>query len=355
MKKRLKGYALLLCCLPLLSGCWDVKDINHRALPAAMAVDIGKQGGYIVWLKIPKIGGGQNEYIIAKGHHVSISKAIDFISTNLDRTIDLLHVKMIFLSEKLAKSDTSEVIDYALRTREIGNKTKLAVVQGDMNTFFESSKKSVAGSTGTSYDNFFSPESGWTPEVVRTSLWEAYRGKHSLTEDCLMPVVKKGTTTMLAVNGAALMKDGKKVGQLDLNESLVYNVFHGEFRGGIVQTLHHGAIRLLEAEVNNRTELQGARPMLHTKFKLTVTILERKSHVSDDVLIDDIRLIFKERYLHTLHKSQAAKSDVLGTGQFFRHHYSNAELAHWKNEQFQQLQADVDVDVIIRNHGMLRK
>lgn len=39
MKKRILRLVLfttLLAGVPLLSGCWDIKDINHRSLPIVM-------------------------------------------------------------------------------------------------------------------------------------------------------------------------------------------------------------------------------------------------------------------------------------------------------------------------------
>ncbi|TCP55870.1 Ger(x)C family germination protein [Tumebacillus sp. BK434] len=354
MKKRRLHLISLLLLLPFLSGCWDVKDINHRALPAAMAIDRADTGDYIVWLKIPKIGGSRNSYIIARGHHASISKAIDLISSNLDRTVDLLHVKLIFLSERLAKNNTKEVIDYALRTREIGNKTKIAVVRGDMSTFFESSHKSVAGSTSTSYDNFFSKTSGWTPDVVRSALWQVYRGSRSDTEDSLLPIVKRGESTMLFLVGSCLMKNEKLVAEYTPQESLIYNVYKGEFRNGIVQTLDHGAVRLLSADVENDTSRKGKQPVLHVKFKVKVTTLESKAGVTDAMLIRDLKMIFKKRFAKLIEISQQAHADVLGIGQHFRHHYSNEELNTWKDELFSQMETHIDVEVTIRNRGLLR-
>ncbi|ASS76530.1 hypothetical protein CIG75_17235 [Tumebacillus algifaecis] len=359
MKRKVKTswlpLGLLLCWLPMLVGCWDVKDINHRSLPAAMAIDISDKGTYEVWVKIPKIGGKtSSEYIVTYAQNPSLSKAIDTISANLDRTVDLLHIKMIFISKKVCIRGTSEVVDYAIRTREIGNKSKLAIVTGDMNQFFSSTSKSVSGSTGISYDNFFSTQSGWTPEVVRISLWEAYRGRWSMTQDSVLPVITRGTTTLLTLKGGAYMREGKLTGTLNLNETFTYNVFKGDFRGGIVQFFESGAVRILEANVDKKVKIIGDRPILDTRFKLTVTVLERKGNATDETLIKDIQQMFTKTFLDTLAQAQSDRTDIFAIGQLFRSKYSFSQLQKWKDELYPQLKANIKVDVIIRNRGNLR-
>ncbi|WP_227871955.1 hypothetical protein [Paenibacillus albus] len=53
MKLKLKICSSMFLLL-LLNGCWDNKDINHRALPIAMGIAYDK-GNYTVYLDIPKV------------------------------------------------------------------------------------------------------------------------------------------------------------------------------------------------------------------------------------------------------------------------------------------------------------
>lgn len=342
----------LLLFVQFLGGCWDVKDINRRALPVALGIELGEDNEFKVYLKIPSIRKEENDYIVMRQSATSLSKAIDRMATNLDRSMELLHVKIILVGESLAKRGLKDVIDFCMRTREIGSKSYMAVVQGDVGEFLEHRFKGE--SIGSSYNNFFSPSAGWTPEIPVVFLYQAFRGLHSYTEDVVLPVLNVGQQTMLALKGGALMKKGKMLALLSPTETQVYNIYRGLFQGGVVEAIDHGTVRILNVKVSQHASHQNGKPVLKSRLKLDVTILERYQEATDQQLIKDVQEIVKRRFLQVNKLCLKYHADILGVGQKFRRTYSPADLKSWKDGQFPKLQLVIETDVNLRNRGIIR-
>ena len=99
--------ALLLLALFSLTGCWDYSDSDERAFALAVAVD--REGpGYRVDIQVPLFGSpeqqpAQRPYRVLAGRGPTPGAALAETHTLLSRDLELGHVKLILISERLAR------------------------------------------------------------------------------------------------------------------------------------------------------------------------------------------------------------------------------------------------------------
>ncbi|GAA3407419.1 Ger(x)C family spore germination protein [Paenibacillus hodogayensis] len=340
-----KRLLLALWCIPLLtlSGCWDVKDINKRYLPVVMGVDEGEKEAYRVILQIPTVRGGTQ---ILEDEAKSISKAIDQIRTKAEKSIDLLHLRLFLISERLAKKGIGDVVDFAIRADDISIKGMVGIVQGKFEkTLYHQVKPTPEVS---SYD-YFSEESGWTPSVTIDRLWEAYRSIHSYTEDMPAPLIEAGTDTLFIFKGSAIMQGDKMIGMVSPDETMILNVFQEKYTGGTIEVAQDTSVLIKKAKVRHEKSWTAAGPRLKSSIALDIVVTESKEDESNEEIARKIKQLIEMRAAEIVLKLHKLKSDTLSTGQIFRPMLTEDQLKNWKTEWYPKLKHEISCQVRIRD------
>ncbi|WP_053375309.1 Ger(x)C family spore germination protein [Paenibacillus sp. FJAT-27812] len=347
--KNLARFVLLLSFFAFLTGCWNNKDIDKRLLPVVMGIDKGKNGNVHLYLRIPNPENNSTRTIDAD--EKTIDKAIDMLRTHAEESIDLLHLKLLLISEEVAKDSIKESIEFAVRSREISPKALIAIVSGDFEEVMHDQKKINVGLSA--YD-FFGKDSGWTPNISIIHLWEAYRGIYTDTEDTAIPIIAKGTATPFLSKGSAIMNKARMVGKISIEETLIYNLYQGQYSGGTVEVMNSSTVSLDNAHVSNHADWSGSTPKLTSHMKLMGVIEEKQGNPTNDQIKKDLEALMRKRYLSLLTRLQANKSDILGIGQYFRNQMSEEQRKKWKETYFPKLKQEFTIDVVIIDSGDLK-
>jgi Ger(x)C family germination protein len=342
-------FMLLLCCFTVLAGCWNNKDIDKRLLPVVMGIDKGKNGNVHIYLRIPNPENNTTRTIDAD--EKTIDKAIDILRTHAEESIDLLHLKLLLISEEIAKESIKDTIEFAVRSREISPKALIAIVTGDFDQVMHDQKRVNVGLSA--YD-FFGKDSGWTPNISIIHLWEAYRGIYIDTEDTAIPIIAKGTATPFLSKGSAIMNKARMVGKISIEETLIYNLYQGQYSGGTVEVMNHSTVSIDSAHVSNHADWSGSTPKLTSHMKLMGVIEEEKGETTNSQIKKELEALMRKRYLNLLTRLQANKSDILGIGQYFRNKMTEEQKRNWKEIYFPKLKQEFTIDVVIIDSGDLK-
>lgn len=334
-----------------LSACWDNKDINHRVLPVILGISM-KNKNYMVYLQIPQPNQKTINTKVVIGEGKTITHAIDNISTNMESSVDLLHLKVIVIDEELAKSGVNDIISGFVRSRDVSPKTLVAICEDNMDTFFSKMKESSEPG-GTALLEYFEKTAGWTPQIALTSVWETYRSFQTTTQDVAIPILKVGKTTLIELNGSAVMKNGKMIDRISPDETLLFNAFNDESTTGKVEITNDGSVLILTNTMKHDSMFKKNKPYLKSKINLKVSILEIKGDVSADSIRKDMEKILTKRFNTMFTKLQKDESDILGVGQFFRNKLSRDELNDWRTKYYPNLTLDFKVHVVVQNGGNL--
>lgn len=345
---------LVLCLWILipLSGCWDIKDINHRAFPVAMGIT--KKGDqYKVILQIPIPSEGVSKSKIVQGTGTTILKAVEDITTNMESSVDLLHLRIILFERKLAEEEgLKEPIITFMRIRDISSKTLIAICDEDMDGFFSKLNKNTEN--GYNLYDFFEKYAGWTPEIALTRLWHVYRGLNSYTQNVVIPIVKSGKNLPLKYTGSVALKGGKIVSKMNPNETLLFNAFQGNSVQGRIEVMKHATIMIVGNTSHHKVEVKDHIPYMSSHLHLKVVIQETKGKVSRTLIRKELEKILHNRFEEMLKRFQKKETDVFGLGQYYRNKIPYEELKDWRERYYPPLKMDFTTHIIIQNEGSIK-
>ncbi|SDZ58161.1 germination protein, Ger(x)C family [Evansella caseinilytica] len=345
--------SLLIICITLpLSGCWDIKDINHRLLPVTMG--IAKQGEeYEVILQIPQPTQNTTKIKIVKETGKTITQAIDRISMNMESSVELLHLRIIIIDKETAELGIADILSGFIRAREVSSKTLLVICDEELDSFFANVNGAMESENIAIFD-FFEKDKGWTPHIVLTRVWEAFRSIHSYTIDVAIPIVASGESTIISHVGSAVMKKGRMVDRVTSDESLLFNTFHGEGAEGKIEVMDKASVLIVDSAVKNKHQFVDNRPYLQCQINIDVVILEAQKGATNEVIKNDLEKALSNRFKELFAKIQANKADILGLGQYYRSNIPRTKLKEWRTAYYPALTLDVQFHVDIRNEGYIK-
>ncbi|MGN7455071.1 Ger(x)C family spore germination protein [Paenibacillus pasadenensis] len=340
---RMKIVAVMIGMMILLEGCWDTKDINKQYLPVVMGIGKGSNEKYNIILEIPDAA-GKIQFLEKEAK--SISKAIDLIRTDSEKSINLVHLRLLLFDYKIAGEGIRDIIDYAVRANDLSIKGMVAIVDGD----FDKTMYHVISPTPeiSTYD-FFNKEAGWTPNQSLLRIWEAYRSQNSYSEDMAIPLLQNGERTMYKFKGTAVMREDRMVGRLNREETFLYNLFKGEYTGGTIEIAENTSVLIKNVKIRHYPRWSAKGPSLRTDITLDVTIAEGPSGKSNMEIEREVRKQLNRNFEKTVKKLELLRSDVLGVGVIYRPQLSEEQLKNWKSEWFPKLEQKINVQVNVIN------
>ncbi|MGG6311542.1 Ger(x)C family spore germination protein [Paenibacillus macerans] len=349
---RLLTGLLFVCCLLPLAGCWDTRDINHRSLPIVMGIS-RVDSKYKVYLDIPQSNQNETKTMLVSRTGQTITDVVDEISSNMETRVDLLHLKVIVIDRKYAEEGLKDSISSFMRSREISAKAMVAICDEDMDTFFNHLQRNSSSNQTVLY-NFFEKNAGWSPEVAVTRTWQIFRSIHSYTRDSAIPLIKSGRSTTIEILGAAIIKNGRMVGRISADETLLMNAFNEESAHGKIEVMNHASVLILSNSMKHDVSLKDGLPYIRSQINLQVTILETRGDPSLVMIKQELEQLLTRRFNKMFHTMQHHEADIIGVGQYFRTKIPRTKLAHWRNEYLPRLKMDLVVKTTIRNEGNLK-
>lgn len=163
MKKALISVILILSTL--LSGCQKYREVENLAYVIVLGVDLLDNGDIQIAALIPKITGepsSDSEGAPDSGHRVyaaaekTFDAALERLRWVVPRNVDLSQVKLIVLSERLARSGQFMSIAYSMMdTYHLYTAARLAVCAGDTLKFIQSETGLLGSRIATDLEAMF--------------------------------------------------------------------------------------------------------------------------------------------------------------------------------------------------------
>lgn len=338
-----------LSMMMLLPGCWDTKDINKQYLPVVMGVGKGNTEKYRIILQIPDASGKTQ---ILDKEAKSISKAIDLIRTDSEKSIELVHLRLLLIDRKVAEQGIDNIINFAVRANDISIKGLVGVIDGD---FEKTMYHQISPTPEISSYDFFSQDAGWTPNQSIVRIWEAYQNQNSYTEDMAIPMLKNGDRTLFTFKGTAVMRDDRMVGTLNQEETLLFNLFKGKYSGGTIEVAQNTSVLIEDTKIKHKTSWSENGPSILTDILLNVVITESPESKGNAVIEKEMKEQISQQFNETVRKVQSFKSDVLGVGMIFRPQLSEGKLKEWKTKWFPKLEQKINVRVNVLNEIYIKE
>jgi len=385
-----KIFACILCAL-LLTGCWDVKELNNIGIVGALGLDKDNNTGeFIVTSQVLrpaalKTEGGSVEkspieIITTKGY--TIFEAMRNITQQLDRKAFFAHVKIIVIGEQLARDGVQDILDFLARSHEIYRTTWLIIAKDTNARDILGAKKGIEAVQST-YMSDIIENRRFNSEVSTANILDFLKRKTGseinpvagvmrIIEEANLPAEKKEepTTTGVKLSGTAVFKKDKLVGYLDDIETRGLNWITGKVESGLINVLSPFEEGKLIAIEIKKASSKIKPEIVDGKISFTIEVKEEGALVEEQGTLDVSKLeivkeiekakndVIENEIKKAIDKIQKEyNSDILGFGSAFRRKYPKEWRKikdNWES-MFPNIQYDIKVNAKIRSTQALLK
>ncbi|SFQ04142.1 spore germination protein KC [Psychrobacillus psychrotolerans] len=373
----------------LLAGCWDKRELNELAIATAISID-KKDDEYHVAAQVviptelsTKGGTGSSPVTLYEANGKSVNEAIRKLTLVAPRMIYLGHLRIVVISEELAKEGIDGTVDFLSRgwelrsdfylivsketdAREILNiQTTLEKVPA--NDLFNILHTSEANYSSTIAVNFFEMKTNLEREGkqgVLTGvqiLGDSSKGSSKQNVESIVP------EAFIKFEELAVFKEDKLVGWLNDNESRGYNGITNQVKStvGIVSCPEGGNGNVSIHIKKYKSEMKSKKTNSNNpEIDLKVNIVANLGEVSCDIDLtkqETVKMLEKEF-------EKAVKTDLQETIKVVQEKYhtdifgfgatiNKENPEKWKkikgnwDEIFSEMPVNIDVDAQISHFG----
>ncbi len=372
--KKISLLIIVLTVAVLITGCWDMIEINQRLFPYSVGVDKDGDGARLkVTISYPNINAiGKNAsqedsiYIVSASAD-SVFEGARELSTRLPYPFYFKHLRVLVFGEELAGDGklVKEILDGMARDFIINKKIRLVVAEGkaeDILMFKPNAKKQgVIEGALLSMLSKDKKIATYTPQTLTEFIQST-----DLNNIALMPKAKTKEDE-IKLFGGCIFKDYACIGDLDEKENRVVALVTGKENKALLMTEYEDIIisfmvsgakikkKLIWGEgnlkVNFNIEMEG---------KLQEYILEENTKKSDEDFIkgleDAMSECFKNQVEETVEVLQKVyQADALQIGEYIQKFHPKVwkEIEEDWDEIFPTMDIECNVKVKLRRRGLL--
>jgi spore germination protein KC len=377
--------------IPLLSGCWNRRELNELALVVGLSID--KSGDqYLISAQVvdpgevsnSAIGGGGRAPVTTydeKGKH--IFEAVRRITTISPRKLYWSHLQMLVISEAVAKDGLNNILDFFTRDNEfrkdfyivvskdikakeiLRNLTSIEKIPAHkMRSSLETSEKAWAPTVAIQLDELISSltTEGVNPILTGISI----RGKASKGES-IDNVQKIDPFARLKYKNIAIFKRDKLIGWFNEKESKGYNYI----RDNVHSTVGHLPCtkkgQMIVEIIRSKTKVKGkvinGHPQINIQISAQANIGEVACHVdltkpeTITKLEENVEKVNIDIIKTSINKAKKFGVDIFGFGEVIH----RADPKAWKklkknwDKEFVNLPVTIQSDINIKQTGAVNQ
>lgn len=385
-RKRFLPFLLILLVSIILTGCWDLKDINRRVMVVALGLDLAERTEtenyeYISMVKLTaqvaipeKLSGGAGQPLTTGAEAVwnvsAIGRNVSMCYVNLQQRLQnelfLGHTRVLVISEDLAREGLSRYMNFFRNNPEFRRLSYLLISENKaedlLNTFPKTANLQAIYLMNLIEDEI---QRQTMPDLPFIEI--AIRGVTSGVDPIAVLISSDKETGIIKYSGLAVFRGDRMVGKLDVEETWSYlQLAEGKLSGLEV-------VRNVESEIGRLSIVfkdlkRKMRPVLTEKgnFKF-----ECKLSFEGIIFSQEVPAVYtKEIYLDQLENrvstevkreietvfykvQQKYNADIFGFGELVKAYMPEEwkRIEDW-HEEFKKVELELDVETIIRRSGM---
>lgn len=383
MKKCIFVFLIL---IPLLTGCWDKRELNEIGIVLAMGIDkVEDEYRVTAQVVVPsevstKTSTGRTPVILYQENGETVFEALQKITKESPREVYTGHLRMLVLGEDLAEEGIAKSLELLSRYWELRSDFYVAIAKDKTaeellnvrttienipaNEMFNTLKTPEATSTSTN---------GFTLDELIASLTSA--GKESVLTGILVKgELEKGSnkqnvesitpSVQIKYDDLAVFKKDKLVGWLTERESRGYNAILNKVHNSVTAIScpkgGEATLEIIQSDSKMKGNINKGKPEVDVNIKVkgNVEEVECQINLNDQKTIVELEKNTEKQLektiMLTIETAQKQyKSDIFGFGEAI--HRSNPK--EWKkikeqwDEEFSEMTANVKVDVKLVHTG----
>ncbi|WP_350342694.1 Ger(x)C family spore germination protein [Proteinivorax tanatarense] len=364
VKKRFRQIIILFLTIGMIiptSGCWSRRELEDLAFVLAMGIDKDEDGISIL-AHIGQEGGGDMEdeegegAMVLEGEGQTISDAFDNLFSKSNKRPFLDHMKVIIISEDLAREGIEPIMDFFRRDIRVrGNTTVMIAKEDSLEEVLE-----------------FEPDLGTQPALLLEETfrynWERSRVFKKdffevvidvLEEDreLFLPMVDVSEEEQLIISDTAVFRGYEMVEELNNKQNLGLLYLRSEVRHGTltIETDEDEfvSLRIEDTDLEITPLEDEGQIVFHIEIDQELAITESSSQLSIDELEELASEFIQLTVLDTINVAKDIESDFLGFGSIYRRaNPQQWDLQQWL-DQFPEIEVIIDVETNIKSTGQI--
>jgi spore germination protein KC len=394
---------MLMLAVMLTSGCWDRIELEERAIVLGIGIDLAKQeaeqqelrahekefkppGTALIHLSVqlavpgriplgPGTGSGQEAGGRGQGQTVwvldvvghTVDEAVSNLQQQLSSALFFGHLRVIAISEEVAKQGLQNINDYFRRNPEVRRTTWMVVCKGEARDLMKAAPQLERIPTLFLIHTMEqATKLGKFPEQFAGIFWSQV---YSKGQEGFLPYVELKENDNVQISGMAIFKGYKMVEATTPFDVILYMGIKGINPGGYQNfvkvpgepgyVVFAGTRRRSKISVN----MEDGQPHVSVKIMIEGDLRGKTNEqfkINNDV-IQKIEKVQREKakksYMDLIRKTQEKQVDIFGFGEYIRAKEANYwnENIRTKEEwqkQYRNLSVDVNVQFEIRRIGM---
>jgi germination protein, Ger(x)C family len=389
MKKAISCFLLVIVTLTQ-TGCWDRKELSELGIVMAIGIERDINTGKVNLIsevvrpsELKKQGGGGMEatYEIVTTSNESVFEAIRDTVKEFDRRSIFSHVKVIVISEKMAREGVTDIMDFIARTHEIRSFTWVVIAKDTDAKEVLSTKHGIEKIQANYMDGIMKRERK-SFDVTTSNFIEFFQkttgegsnpvaGAFIVTgEDRVEKNNDLSNTKALSLYGTAVFKKDKLVGFLDDCETNGLNLITKKKKN---KSLHvespknkdkHISIEVRNSKYKIQPELRDGK----IYYKIALKVIGNVTEVQDEVDVSNVEIFdqVNEKFRKCIDTEvntavnkiqKELKTDILGFGTAFERKYPkewNSIKDQW-DSIFPETVCEINVDTQLVRTGLFFK
>lgn len=379
--KRIKFLILL---LPLLSGCYNYRELNELGITTAVSIDYKDNNFYVIAEVINPIkqqdasSSNNSPFINYNSSSSSLQDAFRKVVLESPRQLYAAQLEIIVLSEEVVNNHLEEVLEYFARDPESRTEIKIIVAKTEDSTkaiTLQTLLTSLSSSNIIKSLDLQSKVLGMAYPVTLNELLNIYIDPYL---EVVLPSMtlygnyeigdeKENITTsspkaIVKIDGSTITKDNKILGYLDLEESKILNLINGKLKETIIKMNYYDGYIIFEP---NRIKVSRELDIKNNIIKINISGYSKTKEIQSNINVKDPKEVEKlnkalnmelEKKITDTFNSIREKygTDVFGFQELYyrtNYKYFKENCTNWYEDIYPKIKLEVKANVRLYEKG----
>ena len=380
----MKKIKFLILLLPLLSGCYNYRELNELGITTAVSIDYKDNNFYVIAEVINPIkqqdASSSNNSPFVNYNSSSSSLQDAFRKTVLEspRQLYAAQLEIIVLSEEVVNNHLEEVLEYFARNPEARTEIKMIVAKTEDSTKAITLQTLLTSLSSSNIINSLDLQSkvlGMAYPVTLNELLNMYIDPYL---EVVLPSMtlygnyeigdeKENITTsspkaIVKIDGSTITKDNKILGYLDLEESKILNLINGKLKETIIKMNYYDGYIIFEP---NRIKVSRELDIKNNIIKINISGYSKTKEIQSNINLKDPKEVEKlnkalnmelEKKITDTFNSIREKygTDVFGFQELYyrtNYKYFKENCTNWYEDIYPKIKLEVKANVRLYEKG----
>lgn len=379
--KRIKFLILL---LPLLSGCYNYRELNELGITTAVSIDYKDNNFYVIAEVINPIkqqdasSSNNSPFVNYNSSSSSLQDAFRKVVLESPRQLYAAQLEVIVLSEEVVNNHLEEVLEYFARDPEARTEIKIIVAKTEDSTKAITLQTLLTSLSSSNIINSLDLQSkvlGMAYPVTLNELLNMYIDPYL---EVVLPSMtlygnyeigdeKENITTsspkaIVKIDGSTITKDNKILGYLDLEESKILNLINGKLKETIIKMNYYDGYIIFEP---NRIKVSRELDIKNNIIKINISGYSKTKEIQSNINVKDPKEVEKlnkalnmelEKKITDTFNSIREKygTDVFGFQELYyrtNYKYFKENCTNWYEDIYPKIKLEVKANVRLYEKG----